>query len=65
MMTNIGTVYNGFRLTAIEQPAGGHQIEITPLAGGGKLVLTQTFRKLSDAIDAARRIVDKVLKPDL
>jgi hypothetical protein len=51
--------YNGHRLAAIAQPAGGWLVEIIPIAGG-KPVLTETFRELPDAMASARAIVDNV-----
>jgi hypothetical protein len=45
-------------LAVIEQAAGGWLVEITPVAGG-KPVHTETFRERSDAIAAARVIVDE------
>jgi hypothetical protein len=57
-MTRMIVIFHkGFRLAAIEQPSGGYQVEITPVAGG-KPVLTRHFPELPDAIDAARRYVD-------
>jgi hypothetical protein len=49
--------YKDRRLTVIEQAAGGWLVSIVPIAGG-KPVHTETFRERSDAIAAARVIVD-------
>ena len=59
MMTIIESVYRGFRLAAVEQAFGGWQVEIAPNTGGGTPALTMPFRELSDAMDDARRIVDR------
>jgi hypothetical protein len=56
-MTMVVSIYNGYRLTTVEQP-NGWQVEIVKV-GGGKPVLTRTFARMSDAIDDARLIVDR------
>jgi hypothetical protein len=51
-------LYRGYRLTVVEQQ-GGFIVEIT--VGAAKPFPTMKFRGRSEAMDEARRIIDKGL----
>jgi hypothetical protein len=51
-------VYNGYRLTTVEQTDGGWRVEIAPVTGNGKSVQTAIFQQIPDAMTEARLIVD-------
>jgi hypothetical protein len=53
----VTTEYRGFKLTIIEQPAGGYRVEIV-VTIGGKSVLTSTFAERATAMASARAIID-------
>jgi hypothetical protein len=57
-MTTTTEVYKGSQLTAIRQPNGLWMVEVVPVGGGGKSLMTGTFPDMKAAIAAARRIVD-------
>lgn len=57
-MTTRIEVYKDHELKAVEQPQGGWAAEIVPIGGGGKSWLTTEWPEQSDAMAAARRMID-------
>jgi len=53
------TIYRGYRLFVVAQPGGGYQVHIAR-PEEDKPLLTMKFAELADAMDEARRIVDRV-----
>lgn len=56
-MANKETEYRGRKLIAREY-GNGWQIEIRPIEGGATVSQTMTFKKLSDALDEAKKIIN-------
>jgi hypothetical protein len=57
-MTTMIVVYKGHQMTAVEQPQGGWAAEIASVGGGGKPWLIMVWPERSDAMAAARRMID-------